>query len=138
MNEYTYDDIVIGQKERFTKAVSEEMMREFCEVSGDQNPLHSDKNYAKSLGYRDRVAYGMLTASLLSTLAGVWLPGKYSLIHHVECSFPFAVFVGDTLTVEGEVVEKNDLFRVLKLKVTVRNQNDEKVLRGKMRVGVSK
>lgn len=138
MNTFLYADIAVGQTERFTKTINEEMMRLFRDVSGDENPLHNDSDYAKSAGYDDRVAYGMLTASLLSTLAGMYLPGKYSLIHHVECDFPAPVFVGDTLTVEGEVKEKNDLFKTLEVKITVRNQENKKVLRGKMRVGVSK
>lgn len=138
MNSFTYADIAVGQTERFSKTITEETMRSFRDVSGDENPLHNDSDYAQSAGYDGRVVYGMLTASLLSTLAGMYLPGKYSLIHHVECDFPAPVFIEDTLTVEGEVTEKNDLFKVFEMKVTIRNQDNKKVLRGRMRVGVSK
>lgn len=137
MNEYSYEDIKAGHKESFTAAVTEEMMSAFCDITGDINPLHNDEEYAVSKGHPGRVAYGMLTASLLSTLAGVYLPGRNSLIHEVKIKFAKPVYIGDTLTVEGEVEEKNDTYSLLMLKVTIRNQAGEKVCRAKMQVGVS-
>lgn len=133
---YSYEELLIGHTESFTVTVTEEMMQSFCQVSGDRNPLHRDTDYARSKGYHDKVVYGMLTASFLSALAGVWLPGERSLIHQVEVEFPAPVYVGDVLTVEGIVKEKNDTFRFLNVKVTIRNQAGKKVLRGKMRIQV--
>lgn len=137
MREFKYLDIFIGQMETFLEIITKDKMEKFAQISGDLNPLHTDLEYAKSLGYENNVVYGMLTASLLSTLAGMYLPGKFSLIHHVEMDFVKPVFVGDELTVEGIVSEKNDLFKFIVLKVTIKNNKGEKVCRGKMRVGVS-
>lgn len=137
MNEYTYDEIGQGHKESFSVTVTEEMMESFCRMTGDVNPLHNDADYAKSLGHPDRVVYGMLTASLLSTLAGVYLPGKRSLIQEVKIKFAKPVYIGDTITVEGVVEEKHDVYSLLVLKVTMRNQTGEKVCRATMQVGVS-
>ena len=78
----------------------------------------------------------MLTASFMSTLAGVYLPGRYSLIQSVETKFAEPVFVGDVLEVKGEVMEKNDTYRLIFLKVTIRNENGKKVCRGKMQIQV--
>ena len=50
--------------------------------------------------------------------------------------FAKPVFPGDKLHVEGEVTEKNDTFNMIVLKVTVKNDNKEKVLRGNMDVMV--
>ena len=137
MNEYTYEEIEQGHKESFSVTVTEEMMESFCRMTGDINPLHNDKEYARSLGHPDRVVYGMLTASLLSTLAGVYLPGKMSLIQEVKVKFAKPVYIGDVITVEGVVEEKHDVFSLLVLKVTMRNQAGDKVCRATMQVGVS-
>lgn len=137
INRYSYEDIPVGHTERFTVTVTEEMMKSFCGISGDMNPLHGSSSYAQKKGYPDKVVYGMLTASFLSTLAGVWLPGERSLIHQVEAEFPSPVYVGDSLTVEGTVKEKNDTFRFLVVKVVIKNQKGQKVLRGKMRIQVT-
>ena len=137
MNEYTYEEIEQGHKESFSVTVTEEMMESFCKMTGDINPLHNEKEYAKSLGHPGRVVYGMLTASLLSTLAGVYLPGKRSLIQEVKVKFAKPVYIGDTITVEGVVEEKHDVYSLLVLKVTMRNGAGEKVCRATMQVGVS-
>ena len=137
MNEYSYEDIKEGHKESFTVKITEDMMSAFCGITGDVNPLHNDEDYAVSKGHPARVVYGMLTASSLSTLAGVYLPGKNSLIHEVKIKFAKPVYIGDTLTVEGVVEEKNDTYSLLMIKVTIRNQNSDKVCRAKMQVQVS-
>ncbi len=136
MNYYSYEDIDIGHKESFTVTVTEEMMSSFRSITGDVNPLHNEEAYALSKGHRGRVVYGMLTGSLLSTLAGVYLPGERSLIHEVKLKFAKPVYIGDTLTVEGVVDEKNDTYSLLMLKVTIRNQDGDKVCRATMQIGV--
>lgn len=136
INEYTYEEIEVGHKESFTITITEEMLEKFRDITGDINPLHNDEAYAVSKGNPGRVAYGMLTASLMSTLAGVYLPGKRSLIHEVNVKFAKPVYIGDVITVEGEVTEKNDTFSLLMLKVTMKNQDGVKVCKAKMQVGV--
>lgn len=136
MNEYRYEDIEVGHKESFTVTVTEEMMASFRDMTGDVNPLHNDEEYALSKGHRGCVAFGMLTASFLSTLAGVYLPGRRSLIHEVKIKFAKPVYVGDELTVEGVVEEKNDTYSLLMVKVTIRNGGGDKVCRAKMQIGV--
>ncbi len=134
MNTYTYDEIEVGQAESFTVTVTEDMLGSFKAITGDNNPLHNDEDFAKAKGQPGRVAYGMLTASFLSTLAGVYLPGERSLIQQVEIKFAKPVYIGDTLTVTGQVAEKNDTVQRIELKVTIINQDGAKVLRGKMGV----
>ena len=135
MNHYSINDLFIGHKEVFTVEVTTEMFNKFREITGDINPLHNDESFARNLGHKGRVAFGMLTASFLSTLAGVYLPGERSLIHSVETKFIKPVYIGDVLSISGDVTEINDTVNQIVLKVEIKNQNDEKVLRGKMKVG---
>ncbi len=137
MNTYCYADIETGQKESFSVRVTEETMDSFKAITGDINPLHNDSDHARNRGYEDRVVYGMLTASYLSTLAGVYLPGEKSLIQSVEIRFSKPVYIGDILDIEGEVTEKNDTFKVIILKVSIKNQQGKKVLKGSMQIGVA-
>lgn len=136
MNNYSFDQIEIGQKESFSVTISQKMLNDFRSITGDVNPLHNDEEYAKSKGHPSVVAYGMLTASFLSTLAGVYMPGEKSLIHEVNTKMERPVYVGDTLTIEGTVKEKNDTFSFIIVKVLVRNQNGQKVLKAQMQIGV--
>lgn len=136
MNHWKYAELKTGHEESFQITVTESMMEQFYAITADQNPLHQDVEYAKEKGFSDRVVYGMLTAGFLSTLAGVYLPGENSLIHEVEIKFVKPVFVGDTLKICGTITECNDLFHQVTIKVQMINQHGEKVLRGKMKVGV--
>lgn len=111
-------------------------MQKFLDITGDENPLHVNENFAKSKGFKDRVVYGMLTASLISTLGGCYIPGKFCLIQGVEIKFARPVFIGDELVVTGEVSKVEFDLRYLEIKVTIRNQKNEKVLRGLLKAGV--
>lgn len=137
MKEYKFNELSIGTKESFSVSVTQEMMDSFLAITGDNNPLHVRDSYAQERGFSSKLVYGMLTASFLSTLAGVYLPGKYCLVHSVEVEFPQPVFVGDTLVISGIVTEKDERFRTITIKITIRKADGKKVCRGKMRLGVS-
>lgn len=137
MNKYTFDDLQKGHKESFEAEVTLERMDSFRNLSGDINPLHSDESFATSKGFNGRVAYGHLTASFFSTLAGVYLPGENCLIREVSYKFMRPVYVGDKLIVSGEVTEVDDRTKEVFLKVRIYRKEDEELLvRGKMIVGV--
>ncbi len=136
MNEYRITDLFPGQQEHFSVTVTEDMMEKFRTITGDINPLHVSDDFAKGKGFPQRVAYGMLTASLISTLGGVYLPGKYCLIQGVEVRFAKPVFIGDVLEVTGETAKVDTDLRYAEIKVTIRNQRNEKVLRGLLKAGV--
>ena len=123
--------------ESFTVTITEEMMAQFYAITGDNSPIHMDADYAAGRGYPGRVVYGMLGASFLSTLAGVYLPGEHCLLHGVDLKFAKPIFIGDTLTVTGVVDEVNDTFREITIKASIVNQDGKKVTRAVIRAGVA-
>lgn len=142
MNEYTINDLTVGQEESFTKEITKEMEDAFREITGDVNPLHMDDEFAKTVkgdDFKSHVAFGMLTASLCSTLAGVYLPGKYSLIHSFDkLDFRAPVYVGDTVTVTGKVTDVDKDLRLIRIDVTITNQDKKKAVKAKMKIMVLK
>ena len=137
MNDYTMDTLQVGTEEAFTVTVTAEMQDEFMRITGDVNPMHTDAQHAALHGYGGgHLVYGMLTASFLSTLAGVYLPGRRCLFQ--ECSVQFArpVYIGDELTVSGRVTQIDARFSRVAIKAQITNQRAEKVLRGKLLVGI--
>lgn len=132
MNNYKFEELNVGMTESFKVTITEAMLEAFKGITGDVNPLHNDEEFAKAKGHPGRVAYGMLTASFLSTLAGVYIPGERSLIQQVETKFAKPVYIGDELTVTGEITELVESVQRLELKVTITNQVGKKVLRGTM------
>ena len=138
MNHYTLADMAPGLRAQFTYTVTEESMALFYRLTGDCSPIHMDEAYAAQRGYPGRVVYGMLGASLFSTLAGVYLPGEHCLLHSVEAKFAKPVFVGDTLTVTGTVTDVNDTFGEITIKAVITNGEGKKVTRGVIKAGVAK
>lgn len=142
MNEYRFDEIYTGMKESFEKEITPEMEAAFRGISGDDNPLHRDDEFAREAGggkFSGHAVFGMLTASFYSTMAGMYLPGKYSLIHSFdEISFLKPVYPGDRLVITGEVTGKEEALHLIRLKVTIRNQENKLVSRAKMKVLVLK
>ncbi|MBC8530720.1 MaoC/PaaZ C-terminal domain-containing protein [Gehongia tenuis] len=136
MNHYQLKDLSLGMKQELSFSITPKMMDQFREITGDENPLHRDTAYANEHGFAERVVYGMLTASFLSTLAGVYLPGERSLIHSVEVKFVAPVLVGDGLVLRGEITAINEQFSFIEISLSIYNQNNKKVCRGKMQVGV--
>lgn len=123
MNHYTFEEISIGTTESFQTIIDERKMQLFTELSGDLNPMHVDKKYAVSKGYADRIVYGMCASSLYSTLVGVYLPGEKCLLNKCEVEYRKPVYIGDELTVSGEVIDKRDATRRIRIKGKMINQN---------------
>lgn len=135
MNEFKISDIHLDMKASYEYLVTKENLDLFTKITGDINPMHVDSTFAKNHNMKDKIVYGMLTSSLLSTLAGVYLPGKYCLLQEVNTKFLSPVYVGDLLKVEGQVVNISESVKQLEIKVQVINQNNEKVLKGIIKTG---
>lgn len=136
MNHYTFEEIEIGTDVTFEYELTKQKMAKFLEITEDINPLHCDLDYAKEKGYPENVVYGMLTSAILSTLAGVYLPGEHSLIHGVEINFVKPVFLSRCpLKINAKVIEKDERFSQITVKYVILDQLDDKVCRGIMKIG---
>ena len=138
MNTYKFEDLKIGQTESFKVVVNEQMMNDFLNISGDNNPLHIDGEFAKKQGYNDRVVYGLLTTSFISKLVGVLLPGKYCLLQGIEVKYLKPVYINDELIISGTIDELHESVKRATVKVVIVNGTNQKVLKGKVEVGFLK
>lgn len=136
MNTFSYEEISAGMKAEFRQEVTLEMMEAFRRLSGDENPLHTNEEFARAHGFTDCVVYGMLTASLYSRLAGMYLPGERCLLQSVHTDFLHPVYIGDILNVMGGVTEKNDSVHQIVIKAVIRNQAGKKVSKARIEAGV--
>ncbi|MBF0208630.1 MAG: dehydratase [Oligoflexia bacterium] len=136
MNELKIHDIQVGKKESFSMYINEDMMSSFLSTTGDTSPIHVHESYAKDLGFESKVVYGMLTASFYSTLVGVYLPGKYAVLHNIDISFNRPVYVGNRLDVTGEVISKNETFGQIEIRAIIKNDLDQTISKAKIKVGI--
>lgn len=136
--EYILEDIKVGEKKKFTVTISESMLHDFAKFSGDFNPLHMDENYAAMTRFKRRVTHGMLLASFFSRLVGMYLPGKNALYFSQSLNFKLPCFISDEITIEGEVLEKHMVTRIITLKTTIYNQTGDCLVDGLAKVIVRK
>lgn len=136
IKEYKWNELKVGMEEAFSVVINQGKMDSFMQMTGDENPMHLDEEYARKRGVQGKLVYGMLTASMVSTLSGCYLPGKFSIIQSVELNFVKPVVVGDIITVTGKLIELNNTVRQVVIKVNIYNQKGEKILRGKLKAGV--
>jgi 3-hydroxybutyryl-CoA dehydratase len=104
---YYIDELKPGMSSSFAKTVSESDVQKFGEVSGDMNPVHFDEEYAKKTLFRGRIAHGVLSASYISTVLGMQMPGPGTIFMNVSCRFRAPVRIGETVTATCTVREVN-------------------------------
>lgn len=128
--EKPFEAFAVGDAVTFSKTITEADITLFAAVSGDTYPLHVDAQYAQTTRFGARVAHGMLSASLFSTVNGLMLglPGGIYVEQSVRFRRP--VFIGDTLTARSELVEIVPRRRRLRCRTTIRNQRGELVVDG--------
>jgi 3-hydroxybutyryl-CoA dehydratase len=136
MNDYGWDDLALGMNAQFEVEVTPELMTAFANLSGDVNPLHMDDRFAQACGFPGRVAFGMLTSSFYSRLVGVHLPGKRALLDGIDLEFKSPAYVGDRLTVSGEIAFLNDTYHRCEIKARIRNSAGKLISKATIRVGV--
>ena len=127
---YTIDEMELGQSASFSKTITETDVYLFAGISGDLNPAHINEEFAKETMFKGRIAHGMLGASLISTVLGMYLPGPGSIYMKQELKFLAPVRFGDTITatctLKEKIAEKN---RVV-LDCKVENQDGTAVIEG--------
>ncbi len=102
---YFLEDVSIGASASFAKAISDADVNAFAAVSGDDNPLHLDENFAAQTRFGGRIVHGMLTVSLWSTIVGTKLPGPGSAWLRQEILFVKPVRIGAHVSAKITVVK---------------------------------
>ena len=86
-----FEDLKVGMEASYLRVVTEQDVLGFSQISGDNNPVHIDAEYAAMTPFKGRIAHGLLTASFISTVFGTQLPG------------PGAIYVSQTLNFRAPV-----------------------------------
>lgn len=122
--------LIQGQTAEFSRTITETDIQIFAGLSGDFNPVHVDKEYACNTFFQERIAHGLLTASFLSRLLGMHLPGPGSVYVSQTLFFTKPVYIGDTVTAQAEITDTKERERLVMIKTTCVNQKSHAVLKG--------
>lgn len=94
---YFIEDIEPGMSAVFGKTITDADILLFAGVSGDTNPVHLNEEFAGATPFKGRIAHGLLSASLISTVIGTKLPGPGCIYVGQTLKFLAPVRAGDTV-----------------------------------------
>lgn len=103
-----FEDLSVGLSELVMKTVTDQDVVGFADISGDQNPIHLCDMYAAKTRFGQRIAHGLYTASLISAVIGMRLPGPGAVYLSQTLAFKAPVRIGDVVRVHVEVAELVD------------------------------
>tara|TARA_B100000989_G_scaffold175104_1_gene131324 strand:- start:8020 stop:8445 length:426 start_codon:yes stop_codon:yes gene_type:complete len=129
----TIEKIKVGQSAEFLKLISEEDIKQFARLTGDNNPIHLDDEYAKKTMFKKRIAHGLLTASFISTVIATKLPGQGSIYLDQSLKFLAPVYIGNQIRIFVKVTKKNIEKRIVTLSTEV-YVSEKKIITGEARI----
>lgn len=122
------DTAVVGAKVAFTRTLTEADVALFIGVTWDVNPLHTNDEYVSETRFKRRIVPGLLTASLLTHLGGLWA----FMATEMHFEFLAPVYIGDTITAEAEIVEMRESEGWVRLRCRCTNSQSKEVLRAEV------
>ena len=100
-----FEDLREGMSAEYRRVVTQRDVELFAQVSGDDNPLHLDADYAAGTVFKGRIAHGLLTASYISTVIGTRMPGPGCIYVSQNFRFKAPVRAGDEVVARATVTE---------------------------------
>ncbi len=129
-NSKTISQIEIGEKASKSRTFTEQEVVDFAKLSGDNNPLHLNEDFAQRTSFKHRIVHGHLVSSMYSDILGSQLPGLGTIYLKQRVTYTKPVFLGDTITSSVVVLEKDLEKNRVKLETRSINQNGELVIIG--------
>ena len=112
-----FDDVAVGdQIPPLSKVVTREDVKAYADASGDQNPLHQDDAFARSVGFPGIIAHGMFSMAHVAKAVTDWV-GDPGALKTINVQFRAVVFMDETLVARAEVASKDKDTRRVRLKV---------------------
>jgi len=129
-SDHTFESLKIGDTYDFHRFISEEDVLTFARITGDDNPLHVDAEYAKSTRFGDRIVHGVFLLGLISKVLGRDFPGPGSVAVSITCRFLRPVRVNSEVRVSVKIIEKLERRGYVKAETNVFNDANKMALAG--------
>jgi len=132
---YFVEDLSVGQSVSLLKKITEKDIMVFSTLTGDNNPVHVNDDFAKKTIFKKRIAHGFLSASLISTVIATKLPGPGSIYLSQNLKFLAPVFIDDEV-VTKVTIKTIDLLKKRVLLITESFISKKKIITGEALVMV--
>ena len=133
-NNFNFDEIPKGYKGTVSLTISNQMIDDYIQLSGDNSAIHLNKELANKAGFSDRVMHGSLLNSIFSSIVGTKIPGDSALILEMRTRFNNPIYPNDIIQINFVVLEKHPSVSCIILKIIAKNQNG--VITGTSRINI--
>lgn len=113
--------------------ISDELVRQFANLTGDINPLHTDNEFVKKTKFGQCIAHGGILFGLLSRILGTKFPGGGTVYIYQNMNFLLPVYPNTKVRVMIKVKEILPKFSVV-LQQQIWNSNNELVCEGEAKI----
>lgn len=131
-----FDEIELGRRASLEVSLTPDVIDAFARLTGDVNPMHMSREFARERGLPDRLAHGLLTTAYFSTICGMLLPGRDCLLQSARFDFRKPVPAGTALTLEAKVIQKIEAVRAIVLEIKALNAAGDVFVSGKIQAGI--
>lgn len=136
--ELEFAALAVGMTAEEEVVWSEQDVEEFRRASGDDAPVHRDREFAVSVGFPQPIMFGLLVGRPFSRLLGCRLPGTLSVIQSIRFEFAQPAYPNEPLRYRVEVVQLSQATRSAVLALTVTRADGSVVVRGRAQCGVAR
>ncbi|PUE54815.1 acyl dehydratase [Limnohabitans sp. Rim8] len=95
--EDNFDTLEIGMTASYSQTITDADIKSFAEISGDNNPVHIDDEFAADSQFGRRIAHGLLSSSFFSALFGTKIPGPGCVYVSQSLKFLRPIYLDDTV-----------------------------------------
>lgn len=110
----------VGQTASLKVKITDQMVRDFAELSGDKNPIHLDEAFAAQTRFKRRIAHGMLTGCFISRLLATEMPGPGAVYLGQTLKFTAPVYLEDEIEVTATITAVREDKGILTLETIAR------------------
>ena len=116
--------------------VSEDVYQGFRKIFKDENPLHTNADFAIAKGFKGKVMHGNILNGFLSYFIGECLPVKNVIIHSQAINFKNAVYLNEELQFKAEVSGIYESVNAIEFKYDFKNSESKMIAKGKFQIGL--
>lgn len=107
----------VGQSFSLSFSIAQEQVDAFAVLSGDNNPIHTDPDFAKATRFGATIAHGILTGSIFSKIFGTMWPGEGTIYVSQSFEFKLPAYTDRALQAQLKVIEIQGSRAVISTKI---------------------
>lgn len=127
-------DFVVGQKVQIEKIFSLEEVIDYAKLTGDNNPLHVDSEYAKESRFGENIVHGMFVMGVISKILGTVLPGNGTIYLGQDVRFKKPVYVNQKVIIQVEITQIEEERNLIYLSTSVWDTEGRCLVEGNAKV----